>query len=90
MHNKPARQNYGDDSLAAWKSGLVRRNFNQDFPVAVTGFLGRMFLPMDEPEALMAAANDSSYDKAVDDYIRKHPARVNYRVTGSPGPDCRH
>jgi len=66
---------------------LVRKGFYQDFPVQVTEFLTRMFLPMDELEALMAAANDSSYDKAVDDYIREHPARVNYWVTGSTGTD---
>lgn len=61
---------------------LVRRNFYQDFPVEVTEFLTRMYLPLDELESLMERANDSSYDEAVDDYIAKHPRRIDYWVTG--------
>jgi glycine betaine/proline transport system substrate-binding protein len=30
----------------------------------------------------MERANDSSYDEAVDEYIAKHPQRVDYWVTG--------
>jgi glycine betaine/proline transport system substrate-binding protein len=61
---------------------LVRRNFYQDFPVEVSEFLTRMYLPLDELESLMERANVSSYDKAVDEYIAKHPRRVDYWVTG--------
>lgn len=61
---------------------LVRRDFYQDFPVEVSEFLARMFLPLEELEALMAAATDSSYETAVNEYIEQHPARVNYWVTG--------
>ena len=61
---------------------LVRKGFDQDFPPAVTDFLTRMFIPMNELEALMADANDTSYGKAVDRYIKAHPARVNYWVSG--------
>jgi glycine betaine/proline transport system substrate-binding protein len=61
---------------------LVRKNFYQDFPVEVTEFLSRMFIPLDDLEAIMARANDTSYEEAVDEYIKQNPARVNYWVTG--------
>jgi glycine betaine/proline transport system substrate-binding protein len=61
---------------------LVRKNFYQDFPVEVTEFLSRMFIPLGDLESIMAEANDSSYEKAVTDYIKQHPATVNYWVTG--------
>ncbi|MEJ2693150.1 MAG: glycine betaine ABC transporter substrate-binding protein [Candidatus Thiodiazotropha sp.] len=61
---------------------LVRRNFYQEFPVEVSEFLTRMYLPLEELEGLMERANDSSYDEAVDEYIAKHPQRVDYWVTG--------
>jgi glycine betaine/proline transport system substrate-binding protein len=61
---------------------LVRKGFYQDFPVAVTEFLSRMFIPMDELEQLMAAAAETSYEDAVNRYIEQHPDRVNYWVTG--------
>jgi glycine betaine/proline transport system substrate-binding protein len=61
---------------------LVRKNFYQDFPVDVTEFLSRMFIPLEELEAIMARANDASYEIAVKEYIKQHPARVDYWVTG--------
>ncbi len=64
---------------------LVRQDFYQDFPVEVTEFLSRMFIPLQELEALMAAAADTSYEAAVAQYIEQHPARVHYWVTGEPG-----
>jgi len=64
---------------------LTRENFYQDFPVEVSEFLARMFIPLHELEALMARANDSSYDQAVEKYIKQHPARVDYWVSGQIG-----
>lgn len=61
---------------------MVRRGFYQEFPVEVTEFLSRMFLPLDELEALMERADESSYEEAVDHYIADHPRRVDYWVTG--------
>jgi glycine betaine/proline transport system substrate-binding protein len=61
---------------------LVRKNFYQDFPVEVTEFLSRLFIPLAELEAIMAKANDSSYEKAVEDYVKAHPKTVDYWVTG--------
>ncbi|MGD2112937.1 MAG: glycine betaine ABC transporter substrate-binding protein [Gammaproteobacteria bacterium] len=66
---------------------LVRTGFYQDFPVEVTEFLSRMFLPMEELEELMANATETSYDTAVADYVAQHPARVDYWVTGHLGAD---
>jgi glycine betaine/proline transport system substrate-binding protein len=61
---------------------LVRKDFYQDFPVEVTEFLSRMFIPLQELEAIMAKANDGSYEKAVENYIKEHPKTVDYWVTG--------
>lgn len=61
---------------------LVRKNFYQDFPVEVSEFLSRMFIPLEELEAIMARANDSSYEEAVAEYIKNYPAKVDYWVTG--------
>ncbi|MGD8617920.1 MAG: glycine betaine ABC transporter substrate-binding protein [Gammaproteobacteria bacterium] len=61
---------------------LVRKGFYQDFPLEVTEFLSRMFIPMEELEQLMAAASETSYEDAVNRYIEQHPDRVNYWVTG--------
>jgi glycine betaine/proline transport system substrate-binding protein len=64
---------------------LVRKGFYQDFPVQVTEFLSRMFIPMQELEQLMAEATESTYENAVNRYIEQHPDRVNYWVTGLVG-----
>jgi glycine betaine/proline transport system substrate-binding protein len=61
---------------------LVRKNFYQDFPVEVTEFLSRMFIPLEELEKIMARATETSYEDAVKEYIEQHPDRVNYWVTG--------
>jgi glycine betaine/proline transport system substrate-binding protein len=61
---------------------LVRKGFDDDFPPVVTDFLTRMYIPISELEAIMADAMDTSYEAAVEKYIKTHPARVNYWVTG--------
>lgn len=65
---------------------LVRKGFYQDFPIQVSEFLTRMYLPLEELEALMERANDTSYDQAVNEYISNHPQRINYWVTGKLDP----
>jgi glycine betaine/proline transport system substrate-binding protein len=62
---------------------LVRRGFDEDFPVEVTEFLSRMYLPLDELEALMEQANNTSYEEAVNTYIETHSQRIDYWVTGN-------
>jgi len=61
---------------------LVRKGFYQDFPVEITEFLSRMYIPLNELEQLMADATETSYEEAVNQYIEQHPDRVNYWVTG--------
>ena len=60
---------------------LVRKGFYQEQPEAYE-FLGRMVLPLADVEAIMFEAQNSSYEKAVDNYIAKNPERIDYWVTG--------
>jgi glycine betaine/proline transport system substrate-binding protein len=60
---------------------LVRKGFYQEQPEAYE-FLGRMVLPLADVEAIMFEAQNSSYEKAVDNYIAKNPDRIEYWVTG--------
>jgi glycine betaine/proline transport system substrate-binding protein len=60
---------------------LVRKGFYQEQPEAYE-FLGRMVLPLADVEAIMFEAQNSSYEKAVDNYIAKNPDRIDYWVTG--------
>lgn len=60
---------------------IVRKDFYQDHP-DVYEFLNRMVLPIGDVEAIMAEAQDSSFEEAVDNYIAANEARVNYWVTG--------
>jgi glycine betaine/proline transport system substrate-binding protein len=64
---------------------LVRKGFYQDFPVEITEFLSRLFIPLEDLEQIMARANETSYDEAVQHYINQNPKRVNYWVTGGMG-----
>ena len=60
---------------------LARPEFSQDEPAAAA-FIARMFIPMDELEQALLDAERSSEDQAVVKYIKDHPERVNYWVTG--------
>lgn len=60
---------------------IARHGFQADFP-DVAQFLMRMHVPLNELEAAMSVANESSVDKAVEEYIAKHPVRVKYWLTG--------
>jgi glycine betaine/proline transport system substrate-binding protein len=60
---------------------IARPGFYQDMP-DVAAFLSRIYLPLDELQTYMFKASESSYDEAVDEYIKKNPARINYWVTG--------
>jgi glycine betaine/proline transport system substrate-binding protein len=64
---------------------LGRKGFYQDFPVEVTEFLSRLFIPLEDLEQIMAQANETSYAEAVQHYIAQNPKRVNYWVTGEIG-----
>lgn len=76
-------------TLGGWEhiDALIRKGFYQAFPVEVTEFLSRMFIPIDQLEAMMADAADTSYESAVTKYIAEHPQRVSYWVTGKLDAD---
>ncbi len=63
----------------ATRSGL------QDDKPQVFDFFSRFFIPIGELEGMMAEAEESSYDRAIQGYIQDHEARVNYWVTGDVG-----
>jgi glycine betaine/proline transport system substrate-binding protein len=60
---------------------MARPDFYQDHP-EVAEFFARMYLPLDELQALMFEASQTSYEAAVDKYIADNKARIDYWVTG--------
>ena len=54
---------------------LARKDFEKDNP-EVAAFLSRMKLPIGDLEAAMFAAQETSYEKAVDKYIEDHPDQI--------------
>lgn len=63
---------------------VSRQGFQQDFP-QVAEFLIRMHIPLDELEAAMFDAQETSYEAAIEKYISEHPERVEYWLTGEIG-----
>jgi glycine betaine/proline transport system substrate-binding protein len=61
---------------------LVREGFYQDYPPEISEFLARVYFPIDELEAALLIATQESVDAAVDDYLQRHPDRIDYWVTG--------
>jgi glycine betaine/proline transport system substrate-binding protein len=55
---------------------LARKGFKEDNP-EVAGFLSRMQLPIDDLQAGMFNAQETSYEEAVAKYIGDHPDQVN-------------
>nr|CAD6596428.1 glycine/betaine ABC transporter substrate-binding protein [Rhizobium sp. TCK] len=55
---------------------LARKGFKEDNP-EVAGFLSRMQLPIDDLQAGMFNAQETSYEDAVAKYIEDHPDQVN-------------
>lgn len=62
-------------------NAIARKGLYRDQPEAFE-FLTRMHIPLDQLQAAMARANATSYEKAVDEYIKANPKRVDYWVTG--------
>ncbi|PWC75330.1 glycine betaine ABC transporter substrate-binding protein [Azospirillum sp. TSH64] len=62
-------------------NAVVRKGFYQDHP-EVYEFLNRMVLPIGDLEAMMQEARQTSYEKAVDNYIKNNKTRIDYWVTG--------
>lgn len=60
---------------------MGRQDFTTDFP-EVAGFYARMTIPIEDLEASMNEAQETSYEEAVQSYIDNNQARINYWVTG--------
>jgi glycine betaine/proline transport system substrate-binding protein len=60
---------------------LARKGFKEDNP-EVAAFLSRMKLPLDDLEAAMFNAQETSYEQAVDKYIVDHPDQVKSWIDG--------
>lgn len=60
---------------------IAREGFYQQ-NVEAAAMITRMHLPIDQLEAAMNKAQETSYEEAVNDYIANHPKRINYWVSG--------
>ncbi|MAT65254.1 MAG: glycine/betaine ABC transporter substrate-binding protein [Gammaproteobacteria bacterium] len=60
---------------------VARKGFYQD-DIDAAGFFSRMQLPIDDLQAAMYDAQESSYEEAVTRYIENNPERIRYWVTG--------
>ena len=54
---------------------LARKDFEKDNP-EVAAFLSRMKLPIGDLEAAMFNAQETSYEKAIDQYVADHPDQI--------------
>lgn len=60
---------------------LARKGFYQDNVVAAA-FFSRMQLPIDDLQAAMYDAQETSYEDAVTKYIKNNPKRIHYWLSG--------
>jgi glycine betaine/proline transport system substrate-binding protein len=60
---------------------MARKGFYQD-QIEAASFLSRMQIPLDDLQASMYDAQESSYEEAVDKYIENNIKRIDYWVTG--------
>ncbi len=61
---------------------LARKGFYQDVPYEVFEFFVRYNIPIDDLEALMFEARNTSYEEAANAYIKNNPKRIKYWMTG--------
>jgi glycine betaine/proline transport system substrate-binding protein len=60
---------------------LARKGFYQD-DIDAASFISRMQIPIDDLQAAMYDAQETSYEDAVTKYIADNPKRIDYWVTG--------
>jgi len=60
---------------------LSRKGFYQDH-IDAASFISRMQIPIDDLQAAMYDAQETSYEEAVTNYIDNNPERIDYWVTG--------
>lgn len=61
---------------------LARKGFYQEAPYEVFEFFVRYNIPIDDLEALMLEARNTSYEEAAEAYIKNNPKRIHYWMTG--------
>ncbi len=61
---------------------VTRKDFYRDYP-EVASFLSRFFIDIDELQAVMFEASETSYEEAVAKYIADNPTLVDYWATGA-------
>ncbi len=60
---------------------LARQDFASENHEAAT-MIGRVWLPLDELQAAMYDARQTSYEEAITSYMEENPERIDYWVTG--------
>jgi glycine betaine/proline transport system substrate-binding protein len=60
---------------------IARKGFYEDNPKAAL-MISRMYLPLDELQNAMYDAQQTSYEKAVEKFIKDHPKTIDYWVSG--------
>lgn len=60
---------------------VVREGFKEDHP-EIAAFLTNMHIPLNDLQAAMSEAQDSSYEEAIDDYIANNQERIQGWVEG--------
>jgi glycine betaine/proline transport system substrate-binding protein len=60
---------------------LAREGFYQD-DIDAASFISRIQIPIDDLQAAMYDAQETSYEEAVTNYIKNNADRINYWVTG--------
>lgn len=55
---------------------IVRKGFSNDYP-EVASMLSNMHIPLEELQAAMYNARQTSYKKAINQYIKKHPDEID-------------
>jgi len=60
---------------------LAREGFYED-DIEAASFVSRMQIPIEDLQAAMYDAQESSYDEAVTNYIKNNPDRIQYWITG--------
>lgn len=60
---------------------IARKDFASENHEAAT-MVGRIWMPLDELQAAMYEARQTSYEEAIDTYIDENEERINYWVTG--------
>lgn len=60
---------------------IVREGFKEDHP-EIAAFLENMYIPLEDLQAAMSEAQDSSYEEAIDNYVANNGDRIQGWIDG--------